>query len=181
MGTSRVTGARLLGLVRDFQQLGPNGALQRLNLATLAGRPAPEVFMAILEVVAPPGGAVDEAIARQAMAETIGDMAETEVGSFDSLTPDQMKDFFLDFITRSIEGRVMADIGSRGITIPDDVAAVERMQTQLHDFVTGCTHSALAQRLNGIQNLSDNDIRDTVNQIYELGFELIAAAGEAAA
>lgn len=181
MGSSRAAGARLLGVVRNFATVGPVETLRQLNLAGLAGRPAAEVFVGLLEFVCPPGGAVDEAIARQAMLETIGDMAEAGFGSFDALTSDQMGEFFLDFVARSIEGRVMADLGGRGVTLPDSVAAVENAQAQLHDFVTGCTRGQLAGRLDGVERMSDRDIEVVVNQIYEAAFELVAAAGEAAA
>lgn len=181
MGSSKATARGLLGVVRDFQRLGPTAALHQLNLAGLSGQPAADVFLAILEFVCPPGGAVDEAIARQAMLETIGDMAEAGIGSFDTLTPAQLRDFFLDFIARSIEARVMADVGGRGITLPDDVAAVESAQTQLHDFVTGATHGQLSGRLDGVERLSDADIDAVVDQIYEAAFDLVAAAGEAVA
>lgn len=178
MGSSRAAAARLLGMVRDFQRLGPAETLRQLNLPGLAGRPAADVFVAMLEFVCPPGGAVDEAIARQAMLETIGEMADAAIGDFDSLTTAQMQDFFLDFIARSIEGRVMADLGGRGITVPDSVAAVESAQAQLHDFVTGCTRGELSGRLAGVANMSDRDIQKVVNQIYEAAFDLVAAAGE---
>lgn len=180
MGSSKATAIGLLGVVRDFQRLGPTAVLRQLNLSGLSGRPAAAVFLAILEFVCPPGGAVDEAIARQAMLETIGDMADAGVGSFDTLTPTQLRDFFLDFIARSIEARVMADLGGRGITLPDDVAAVEDAQAQLHDFVTGATRGQLADRLDGVERLSDTQIDAVVDQIYEAAFELVAAAGEAA-
>jgi len=181
MGASRTTAGGLLGIVRDFQRVGPAETLRQLDLAALAGAPAADVFVALMEFICPPGGAVDEAIARQAMLESIGDMAEAGVGSFDTLTPQQMQDLFLDFIARSIEGRVMADLGSRGITLPDDVAAVENAQNQLHDFVTGATRGELAGKLDNVDRLSDRDIQAVVDQIYETGFELVAAAGEAAA
>lgn len=181
MGSSRATASGLLGVVRDFQRLGPTETLRQLNLAGLATQPAADVFVAILEFICPPGGAVDDAIARQAMLETIGDLAEAGLGSFDTLTPEQLQDVFLDFISRSIEGRVMADLGGRGITFPDDIAAVESAQAQLHDFVEGATRGQLAGRLESLERLSDRDIENVVNQIYETAFELVAVAGEAAA
>jgi hypothetical protein len=179
MGPSRAAGARLLGIIRDVQRYGATETLRQLNLSGLAGQHAANVFMAMLEFLCPPGGSVDEAIARQAMLETIGDLAEAGIGSFDDMTLEQMKDFFLDFVARSIEGRVMADLGRRGINLPDDVAAVEHAQEQLHDFVTGCTRSELFGRLGGIDRLSDQDVEPIVNEIYEAAFELVAAAGEA--
>ena len=75
----------------------------------------------------------------------------------------------------------MADLGGRGVTVPDNIAAVESAQAQLHDFVAGATRGQLIGRLDGVERLSDRDIETTVNQIYETAFELIAAAGEAAA
>ena len=180
MGASRATGARLLRVVNDVQRLGAAEALRQFNLPGLSGLPAADVFMALLEFVCPQGGAIDEAIARQAMLETIGDLAESGVGDFGTMTPDQMQEFFLDFIARSIEGRVMADLGGRGVTFPDDVAAVESAQQQLHDFVTGCTRGELSDHLDGVDRLSDRDIERVVDEIYEAAFELVAAAGEAA-
>lgn len=179
MGASRAAGARLLGVVRDVQRLGAVETLRQLNLPGLAGQPAADVFLAILEFICPPGGAVDEAIARQAMLETIGDLAEAGMGDFDTMTADQMQEFFLDFVARSIEGRVMADLGARGVTLPDDVAAVESAQQQLHDFVMGCTRGELSGRLEGVESLGDRDVERVVNEIYEAAFELVAAAGEA--
>jgi hypothetical protein len=105
-------------------------------------------------------------------------MAEAGVGSFDALTAAQMQDFFLDFVAQSIESRVMADLGRRGITLPESVAAVENAQTQLHDFVTGATRGQLAGRLNGLEHLCDQHIITVVDQIYEAAFELVATAGE---
>ncbi len=182
MGASRAAGARLLGVVRDVQRFGAGEALRQcLNLPDLAGRPATEVFLALTDFICPPGGKVDEGIARQAMLGAIGDLAEEGLDSFDTLSSDQLQEFFLDFIVRSIEGRVMADIGGRGITMPNDVRAVERAQEQLHDFVAGCTRGVLAGRLDRVDSLTNRDIESKVDEIYEAAFELVAAAGEAAA
>lgn len=181
MGSSRAAAGGLLGVIRDVQRLGPTETLRQLSLQGLAARPAADVFVAILEFICPPGGAIDDAIARQAMLETIGDLAEQGVGSFETLTPQQLQDVFLDFIARSIEGRVMADLGARGITMPSDVASVEAAQAQLHDFVTGATQGQLSGRLDGLAQLSDRDIATVVDLIYETAFDLVAVAGEAIA
>ncbi|NVZ67508.1 hypothetical protein HX867_35955 [Pseudomonas gingeri] len=74
----------------------------------------------------------------------------------------------------------MADLGQRGVTIPDDVDAVERMQTELHDFITGATRGRLSDRLEGLPGLTDQDIQGVISRIYESAFEIIAVAGEAA-
>jgi hypothetical protein len=153
---------------------------RRFDLAALADRPAADVFLEIIEFVCPPGGDIDQAIARQAMLEAIGDLAESGAGNFDELGPAELTEFFLDFVVHSIEGRIMADLGGRGITLPDTVEGVERVQAQLHDFVDGCTRGELAGRLSGAADLTDEGIARVVNEVYEAAFDLIVAAGEAA-
>jgi hypothetical protein len=177
MGASRVSATNLLGLVRDVQSQGAAQALDRFNLSALSGQPATTVFLASLEFICPPGGAVDEAIARQAMLNAIADLARAEV-AFDTMTGDQLQAFFVEFVVRSIEGRVMADLGHRAITMPADVAAAQRIQDQLYDFVAGCTRTALTGRLDGVARMTDAQINRRVAEIYEAAFEVVAAAAE---
>lgn len=177
MGTSRVVGSQLLGLIREFQREGAPAALQQFNLTTLAGRPATDVFIALTEVICPPGGRVDEAIARQAMLDTIADMAEQGASEFDELTPEQLKEFFLGFVVHTIEERVIADLGRRTIELPSSVAEVEAIQEQLHDFVDGSVRAHVGEMLDTAQEMARDDPMDgLVERIYEACFELVAAA-----
>lgn len=178
MGASRTAGAKLLGVVRDFQQVGAQDTLRRLDLAGMANLPASQVFLSMLEFLCPPGGAIDEAISRQAMLEAIGILAEAGPVEFSQLNAEQLRDFFLDFVVLSIEGRVIADIGAKGITLSPDVEAVERSHEQLHDFINGCCLSHLAGLLTGIGGLTDGEVERRCNEIYEAAFSLIADAGE---
>lgn len=178
MGSSRASGARLLGVVRDFQSAGPVEALRRLDLESMANQPASEVFLAMLEFLCPPGGAIDEAISRQAMLEAIGNLDRDAPTAFAQLAPEQLREFFLDFIALSIEGRVIADIGARGITLPADIATVEQAHEQLHDFIEGCCRVHLSGLLTGLEALNSHDVEQRSNEIYEAAFSLIADAGE---
>jgi hypothetical protein len=180
MGASRAVGGQLLGVIRDVQALGPTEALRRrLDLPGLATQPAPDVMLALLEFVCPPGAAIDEAISRQAMLDAIQELAEAGAGSFETLTPDQFEAFFLDFVAASIERRVINDIGIRSITLPADVAAVRRAQRQLHDFIAGRTRTELAGRTSGLAGLTDQELEGRVGEIYEAAFAIIAVAAEA--
>lgn len=178
MGSSRASGAKLLGVVRDFQAIGPVETLRRLDLESMANRPASEVFLAMLEFLCPPGGAIDEAISRQAMLEAIGNLDRDAPTAFAELAPEQLREFFLDFVSLSIEGRVIADIGAHGIALSPDVAAVERTHEQLHDFIQGCCRVHLSGLLTGLEALSSRDVEQRSNEIYEAAFSLIGDAGE---
>jgi hypothetical protein len=178
MGSSRTSGAKLLGVVRDFQAIGAVDALRQLDLEGMANQPASEVFLAMLEFLCPPGGAIDEAISRQAMLEAIGNLDRDVPTAFAQLAPEQLREFFLDFVALSIEGRVIADIGARGITLSVDIATVERAHEQLHDFIEGCCRVHLSGLLTGLEALSNLDVEQRSNEIYEAAFSLIADAGE---
>lgn len=178
MGEARATAGRLLGVVRDFSRDGPVEALRRLDLGQLAGQPSEDVFLSILEIICPPGGTLDEAIARQGMLEAIDALAEEGVGPFDGLTAGQLEEFFLDVVARTIEARILNDIGAKGISIPDDVASIDKLQTQLHDFVSGTVRGELAGRLDGVASLSDKAVVGAANGIYEAAFEMLALLGD---
>ncbi|MFZ6047392.1 Qat anti-phage system associated protein QatB [Pseudomonas sp. CR3202] len=180
MGASRASAGRLLSIFRDVQRVGATEVLRRLDLVALSGRPAGDVFLSMMEFICPAGGAIDEAVARQAMLANISELGKAGVGTFDEMTPGQMQDFFLDFIVRSIEGMVMAELGGRGIMLSDDVAQAERAEKQLHNFVAGATRGKLADKLGSVPALSDKDVDRVVLEIYEAAFEIIAIAGESA-
>jgi len=180
MGSSRVVAGGLLSILGDFQQGGAEQALQRFSLSNLAGEPAATVFVSLVEFLCPPGGSIDEGVSRQAMLDTIADMSDTYMDSFDSLTTEQLQEIFIGFIVHSIEGRIMADIGKNGIKLPDDIEAIGEIQETLHDFVDGATRVQLRDELRNVSGLSGREINQKVEQIYELAFELIASEGERA-
>jgi hypothetical protein len=153
-------------------------ALRRLDLGALAGQPAEDVFLSILEIICPPGGTLDEAIARQGMLEAIDALAEEGVGPFDGLTAGQLEEFFLDVVARTIEARILNDIGAKGISLPEDVTSIDKLQAQLHDFVAGTVRGELAGRLDGVASLSDRAVVGAANGIYEAAFELLAMLGD---
>ncbi|WP_045318795.1 MULTISPECIES: Qat anti-phage system associated protein QatB [Brevundimonas] len=178
MGEARASAGRLLGVVRDIARDGPVEALRRVNLANLAGQPAETVLLALLEAICPPGGTLDEAIARQGMLEAIDALAEDGLGAFDTLTPGQLEEFFLDVVARTIEARILNDIGSRGINLPTSVAAIDQLQAQLHDFVSGTVRQQLAGRLDGVASLTDRNVLGAADGIYERAFDVLAAIGD---
>ena len=53
----------------------------------------------------------------------------------------------------------MAELGNRGMVLSDDVSAVEHLQAELHDFVTGATRGQLLGRLEALTVCRIRDIR----------------------
>lgn len=175
MGASRSAGTQLLQVIRDVNRQGAVATLQKLNLQHLSGRPAADVFVAMLETVCPPGGRIDEAIARQAMLDAIADLADAGGETFEQMTPEQLSEFFQDFVIYTIEGRVIADIGTHAIDFPETVDGVEQVQEQLHGFVTNCVRGHLGEHFDGLVEKTDEQVKETVERIYEAAFELVSA------
>jgi len=178
MGTSRATAAKLLSIFGDIQRNGAAETLRRLQLTVAPGQPASQVLLTLLEFICPPGGAIDEGVARQAALKTIVELDEAGTGSFEDMTHADRQNFFLDFVANSIESMIMADLGGRGITLPDDVDAVEHLQSQLSSFITGCTRGQLANRLEQWPAPTDQEVNQVTSAIYEAAFDLIATAAE---
>lgn len=179
MGASRGTAASVIGLVRDIQAAGPAAVLARFNLQALAGRPAQEVFARLIDELCPVGGNIDEAIARMGMLDAIEELAQANL-RFEDMTPEQLELFVADFITGTIEARVLNDIGTRSIELPTDVAAVNNIQQQLHDAISGCVRQAISGQVAGAARLSNAEVQRLVDELYSSSFDLLAALAEAA-
>jgi hypothetical protein len=179
MGSSRQAGARLYSFLADAQANGPIEALRRLDLETLAGRPIEEIFLGIAEYVCPIGGTVDEGIARDAFIDTIADLVDQGISDFDTLTADQMQTVFEMFATHAIEARICNDIGKNSIKLPSDVAAVEHVQAQLHDFVGRAVGDALGAARAAAGTLTQQQALQHVDAVYEAAFEMLQTLGDA--
>jgi hypothetical protein len=178
MGASRGAGARLYSFLADAQARGPTEALRSLNLEALSGRPIQEVFLGIAEYVCPIGGTVDEGIARDAFVETIADLADQGITDFDAMTAPQMQTVFEMFVTNTIETRIYNDIGNNGIKLPSDVAAVERVQDQLHDFISRAVSDALSDGAAVAGPLTQQEALRHVDTVYEAAFDMLQTLAE---
>jgi hypothetical protein len=181
MGSSRGTTARLATFLADVSNRGAQAALQFLNLEALAGRPIEEIFLGLADYICPEGGTVDEGIARDAFIETVAELAGLGVTDLDSLTPAQIQTVFELYATHAIEARICNDIGTKGIALPADVNAVERLQTQLKDFIRRGVSDSLTRAQADFRNLPLDRVNGVVDSIYEAAFEILQTLAEAMA
>ena len=178
MGASRAVAGRLLNIARDAQVQGAAQAVQHFNLGVVTGVPAADVFLNLLEVMCPPGGSISEAISRAAMLAAIEHLADAGTTDFDALTSQQWEEFVLDFIGCSVEEKVISEIGSHLVDVPDTVAGLNAMENQLHDFISGCIRDALTDKLSNISALTDGDIAGTVEAVYVAAFDFLSLLGD---
>lgn len=178
MSNSRTTATRVAKLAQKFVERGAVEALRDFQLESLAGASAIEVFTSLTDSLCPPGGTIDEAIARDAVLETIAALAADGVGSFDELTAIQLQEFFIGVVSRSIEGKLMNEIGTNSVKLPADLESVERMQHMIHDFVDGCVRDQFAGDNPGVVNINSRQVDGFVSDLYGRVFDLLRSMGE---
>lgn len=177
MGPSRGAAAGVARVLSDFAQSGATAALQQFNLQAMVGEPAADVFNALADVLCPTGGTIDEAIARQAMLAAAAELAATGDVPFDTMTPEMLEAVFINTISRSIEAKLINELGTKSIKLPDDTAAVQRIERQLHDFIGGQVRDAFAGTGSTMQSMAHQDIDQTVTAIYEQAFQALEILG----
>lgn len=179
MANSRAVAGGVASLANSFANRGPAEALRRFNLDGMAGAPAEDVFVALTDMLCPAGGTIDEAIARNAMLESVADLAAAGVGNFDELSADDLRELFIGVVSRSIEGKIINEAGTNSVSVPDNIARIEQAYQMLHDFVDGCVRDEFEA---GGRDLSDMDADTTesfVDDLYAAAMDLIQALGEA--
>lgn len=179
MRSSRMAAGGVAAVARDFAERGPEEALRRFDLEALAGAPAEDVFVALTDALCPPGSSIEEAIARDAMLDTIAALAADGVGNFDGLTADQLQEFFVGVVSRSIEGKVLNEVGTNTVHVPENVEAVERGQRMLHEFIEGCVRDQIEELGSGLVELESDGIDEFVGDLFEAALDLVRAMGEA--
>ena len=121
---------------------------------------------------------IDESIARDAMLETVADLAASGVGNFDELSPDDLREFFIGVVSRSIEGKILNEVGTNAISAPSNIAGVELAQAMLHDFVEGCVRDRFDARGTDLAALDSGVVDRFVDDLYAAALDLVEALGD---
>lgn len=177
MGSARRAGTKLLGFLRDTVERGVEEALGALKFDSLAGRPIEEVFLGMIDYICPDGGNIDEGIARDAFIETIAELAGNGITSLDDLNISQMQTVFELYTTHTIEGRILNDIGPKAIQFPEDARAAAHIQSQLYDFIRRGVTDAMNMARDTLVSLTQRNIQQFIDQIYDAAFEILLSLG----
>lgn len=173
MGTSVPVGAGLLNLLSTAVERGAPAALRRLDIQQMVGLPIEDIFVELMDRLCPADGSIDSAIAREAFAETIADLAAAEVTDFERLDLDQIRMIFELYVAHSIELRIFNDIGVKGVSVPQDHNAALVVQQQLHEYILGAVKDAMSDKLQNGAQLSEDEIARIVREVYQSAFDIV--------
>ena len=178
MGPSRAAASNTLGILRGFQRNGVQETLRRLNLERLSDRGVQEVLLGLTEVICRDGGPVDEAIARDAWLETISTLDRFGINDLDTLSADQIKEIFLDFIAHTIEARLYQEIGVNGFKFAEDLDDIEKFDEQFRDYIERSVRDSFTGDLAQLSDMSDKAIREVVDKTYSDVWDLLQLLGD---
>ncbi len=175
MGSSVRSAGRAIGFVQDVARVGVNQALANLGVRDLVGQPAEQALAALTDVVCPAGGPIDEGIAREAWDEAVLNLTDAGFTDLTQVTAEQWQALVADFIAKSIETRVINDVGVKGISLPEDIRAINQLQHDLHEVIRGAVDDAIGDKLSNGTPIPQNELLSTVTDIYEKSFSYLQA------
>ena len=178
LGAARNSSARLLNVTGIFASGGAQAVERYLSLENLSNRNATDALLAIADFVCPDGGPQDEGIARNAYITAIEESPEIASIPFEELTAEQMLLIVQKSMANVVCGRILNDIGNKIIMLPDDIDVAERLVAQIKEFVKGAISDAVSDLKVDVNNLSQHQSIDIVNEVYQTTFEIMARVGD---
>ena len=173
MALSSATAGAVLGALRGLQRDGMQETLHRLNLQNFSGSSVQDIFTGLTEVVCQDGGTIDEATARNAWLETIAELDQLGIDNPDSLTEDQVKEIFLNFIAHSIEVHLYQEIGVNGFKLSKDLDGIEVSDREFRGYIKRSVRDSFSGDMSQLSDMSNDDIKQAVNTTYLEAWELL--------
>lgn len=176
MSSSRRTASKLLGFLQEASTSGIESALKTINLNNLSGRPIDELFIELTDFLCPSGGSVDAGIAREAFIKALTEAIDEGVIAEDSsLNAEQVEVIFEEYITNSIEIKLLNEIGTNTFFQTQTLDDAENIEDQLHDFIKNSVSDAVSNAESKIEKLQQSEVSTFVDSIYEKTFDLLAS------
>lgn len=174
MKSERQASVRLGNILSMASANGIQSVIKSLNLESLANRPITEIYAALIDVICPIGGDLDDSIARDAYIEAVGEVAEMGLTDLEQPSAGTIATIMECFISNAIKDRIMNAIATKIIILPNNILIVQDIENQLKDFIRGAVSDAMTNN-----NLfSADQTNRTINSIYERSFAVLEALAE---
>ena len=152
---------------------GVEQALEEFNLQSLADRPAAEVLEALVDKIGPEGGTIEEAVARDAMIETIADFVSKDLDDFSQLSREQLGELIVQVIARSITTKVINEIGTNSLHGSASDADFQRAESTLKDYTLGAAQDAFERKFSLGKAISSQQVDHRVKEIFSNALEIL--------
>ncbi|GAA4419528.1 hypothetical protein GCM10023187_53930 [Nibrella viscosa] len=163
-------------LLTDINRDGLGETLARLDLAQYSNGSAIEVLSALMSQVCGTSALLDDAVTRQAYAETVTRIIdETPNLDLRQLSEAQVCEMMAIFLEESIVYRLICDVGRSQTVDTADVTRAIEIEEQLYQIVKGLIHSTIVPELTrSMQNLAT--LNQAIQRIYQIAFRSIISS-----
>lgn len=167
--SSRAT-SRMIGFGQAVAREGFQAAANRFGIADVIGKTLGEAVARVTDAFTPPGGPSDDAITRSAWNDTLLNAVDNGITNFENLTGLQWAALIEFFIARTIELRILNDIGNDTLTDATNVKAINGVEAELHDLISGSVHDRIGPLIETGTAYSESELQQLSDGIYELAF-----------
>lgn len=175
LGAARTSATRLLSVLSSFSTNGIYESSRRFGFRDLVGKPASEVFLHIVDFVCPNGGSEEEGIARDSYIEALLSLPEIHEKNIEDLTSNEFLSFFQLYMANIIKQRLINDIGTKSISLPENIAQAELVQLQITDYIKGAVSDAISDLHIEIEKIDSLQTKGIVDSIYKRAYDIIAS------
>ncbi len=165
--------ARFGGFLNDIQKNGLDQALKGIQLDQLINKSAVEILGALMDLVCGVGALLDDAITKQAYAQTIVRLDEENPGlDLKSLNEPQLCQMMATFLEETIVYRLISDIG-RSLTVATfNVEESRQIEETLYQIVNGLVNATILPKLQ--EAVKDvKSLEKEMDKIYQIAFKSI--------
>lgn len=180
MAVPKRAASRILAFSQAVHANGTRDALATFGLVGLAGRPIADIYPQLIDALCgtEDGGLTDEAIARNALTEAVAEICDEGMAEGTEFTAEELHELFVRYVSLTIFGRVITDIGQSAISLPTDVADVQALEAEVLDTIRGAVRDSIGTRLTSVGSMPQQQMSGATDEIYQFAFELIAVRGE---
>lgn len=151
--STRKVARRLGSFFGSVASRGLDQTLRDFDLGDLVGKPAHEVISGIVDALAGPGATLDEAVARVALVEVMGELYNEVDATYESLVDswehavgrDRCVELFELFLVESIYQKMISDLADRIEGHANSVAMTRARELELRDYIKKMVRFDLGQ------------------------------------
>lgn len=179
MSSERSAAASLAGVL-SRASTAPGGIreiVRTLNFGALSLRPIGDIYAALVDVICPPDGDLDDAHAREAYLEAVNEVMRNQPSDLERPSPETIKDIIGKFIANAVHQRIVTAIGAGLVTLPTNLDEIRAVENGLKAFLRNCAAETM-EEFSG--DFAEADLGPEINDIFERAVEIIHVNAEEA-
>lgn len=178
MASQARTAGRMVGLLRDTERVGFAAAARAFGIEDLSGKTPEEIGEILTEAFLEKGGGIDDGISNRAWTDTVIEAIESDQLTDPSIPQDVLVIMLENYVTRTIELRLLQDIGNQVLPIAPDAEQAAEMKEGLRGLLRAEVHRTVGPILAQTGGVAQSRVSAIARTIYERAFEYVQALGE---